>query len=62
LGGRPGTVLFVLGSSDVPVEWADSELWLGKADATGFMLSTELAGLVFQEQSDEDLTFLARRE
>lgn len=58
---QPGTVVFVLGSPGVPAEWADPATWLGRADAAGFMLDTEVAGLVFQEESDEDLTLLSRQ-
>lgn len=58
--GKPGIVVFVLGSPDIPAEWADPATWLRKAEAVGFMLDTEVAGLVFQEQSDEDLTLLGR--
>ncbi len=59
--GKPGTVVFVLGSPGVPAGWADPATWLGKADAAGFMLETEIAGLVFQEESDEDLRLLGRQ-
>lgn len=58
---KVGTVVFVLGSLDVPAQWADPATWLGKADAKGFMLDTEVAGLVFQEESDEDMTLLSRQ-
>jgi hypothetical protein len=59
--GKPGTVVFVLGSPDVPAEWSDPQVWLGRADAAGFMLDTEVAALVFEDESDEDLVFLGRR-
>jgi hypothetical protein len=58
--GKPGCVRFVLGSSDIPPEWACTKDWLGKEDVEGFMLDNEIAGLVFQYQSDEDLEFIGR--
>jgi hypothetical protein len=57
---KSGRVKFVLGSSNVPVDWACTKDWLGKEVAEGFMLDTEIAGLVFQYESDEDLEFLGR--
>ena len=59
--GRSGTVLFVLGLPGVPADWASPEDWLGKPNAEGFMLEVEGAGLVFEEESDEDLEFLGRK-
>jgi hypothetical protein len=59
--GRPGTVVFVLGSPDIPADWIAVATWLGKTDPVGFMLDTEVGGLVFQKESDEDLDFLARQ-
>ena len=58
--GTPGTVVFVMGSPDIPVEWSAPETWIGKA--AGFMLNTEAAGLVFEEESDEDLSLLRRQQ
>jgi hypothetical protein len=60
-GGKPGFVLFTLASSEVPAEWASTKDWLGKEGAEGFMLDTELAGLVFEYENDEDLEFLGRK-
>jgi len=59
--GRPGTVIFVLGSPDTPAGWANPDEWLGKAVAGGFMLDVDGAGWVFEEESDEDLTFVGRK-
>jgi hypothetical protein len=59
--GRSGAVLFVLGVAGVPAEWASLEDWLGKSYAEGFMLEVEGMGLVFEEQSDEDLELLGRK-
>jgi len=59
--GRPGTVVFVLGSADVPAEWADPETWPGKPNSEGFMLDVTGAGLVLLDESDEDLEFLGRQ-
>lgn len=59
-GGRRGHVVFVLGSANLPPDWADwasTEDWLGKKDAEGFMLDVEGMGLVFEPESDEDLEF-----
>lgn len=50
--GKPGTVVFVFGCSEVPADWD----WLGEVE--GFMLDTETGGWVFQNESDEDLEFL----
>ena len=60
--GRPGTVVFVLGQPGIPAEWAKPEDWIGNPNAEGFMLDTELTGLVFQSESDEDLDFLERKQ
>jgi hypothetical protein len=59
--GKPGRVVFVLGSSEVPADWACMKEWLPKEDAEGFMLDTEVAGLVFEYESNEDLKFLGRK-
>jgi len=59
--GKSGTVLFVLGQPGVPEDWASPEDWLGKPNAERFMLEVNGAGLVFQEESDEDLDFLGRK-
>jgi hypothetical protein len=55
--GSPGAVLFVIGRPGVPAEWGSPEEWLAPE---GFMLETESAGLVFEDESDEDLEFLER--
>jgi hypothetical protein len=60
--GKPGRVLFVLGSVEAPADWACMKDWLGKEHAEGFMLDTEVGGLVFECESDEDLIFLGRKE
>jgi hypothetical protein len=59
--GKPGCVVFVLGYSDVPVAWVGMPDWLGKEHGEGFLLDTEVAGLVFECESDEDLEFLRRK-
>jgi hypothetical protein len=56
--GRPGVVVFVVGAANNPPEWEPFD-WL--ASPEGFMLDTEVAGLVFQPESDEDLDFVARK-
>ncbi len=58
-GGSKGRVEFVVGSGDLPPEWASSEEWFREEFGRGFMLNTERAGLVF-ECDTEDLAFLAR--
>ena len=58
--GKPGTVLFVLGLPRVPVEWASSEDWLGTNE--GFMLTVDGVGPVFENESDEDLDFVGRKQ
>ena len=60
--GMCGTVLFVLGRPGVPAEWALPGDWLGKPNAEGFMLDVDGVGLVFEEESDEDLELLGRNE
>jgi hypothetical protein len=59
--GKPGRVLFVLGSLEVPPDWSCMNDWHGKQEAEGFMLDTEVAGLVFECESDEDLEFIGRK-
>jgi hypothetical protein len=59
--GKPGRVVFVLGSSKVPQEWTDAKSQLGKENAAGHMLDIEGVGLVFEGESNEDLKFLARK-
>jgi hypothetical protein len=59
--GSSGKVLFVLDLPGVPPDWASPEDWLGKPDAEGFMLEVEGMGLVFEDESDEDLEFLTRK-
>lgn len=54
-----GRVVFVLGTASFapaysPADW----LYLGR----GFMVEYDQAGLVFSEQSDEDLVLVARAE
>jgi hypothetical protein len=58
--GKPGTVLFVLGVPGVPVEWASPDDWLGRTE--GFMLAVDGTGLVFENESDEDLDFVGRKQ
>lgn len=60
--GKPGCVLFVLGSSEIPSDWASQIDWFVKEYKEGFMLDTEIAGLVFEYESDEDLEFLSRKQ
>lgn len=59
--GKPGYVVFVLGSSNIPEVSAGSSDWFAKQYREGFMLDTEVAGLVFEQESDEDLEFVARK-
>lgn len=59
--GTPGTVSFVLGLPGVPPDWASPEDWLGEPNAEGFMIEVDGVGLVFEEESDEDLRFLGRK-
>ena len=59
--GKPGHVFFVLGSSDVPQEWTAAKSQFGKENAAGYMLDVEGVGLVFEDESDEDLKFLERK-
>jgi hypothetical protein len=59
--GKPGRVVFVLGSSEVPQEWKDTKSWLGKENTAGYMLDIEGVGLVFEDESDEDLEFFGRK-
>lgn len=58
--GRPGIVLFVMGSNDNPVEWAGWPEWLADMEDGGFMLDVEGVGMVFERDGDEDLEFLGR--
>jgi hypothetical protein len=60
--GKPGRVVFVLGSGNLPTPWSENEKWFREKYGTGFMLDTEWAGPVFQHESDEDLQFLGREE
>lgn len=60
-GGRPGHVVFVLGSSNVPEDWTEAIDWFVNEYREGIILDTDLAGLVFQHESDEDLEFIGRR-
>ena len=60
--GTPGCVMCVLGSRDVlDDEWESMRGWLEQEYGEGYMLDTELAGLVFEYESDEDLEFVARK-
>jgi hypothetical protein len=60
--GRSGTVLFVLGQPGVPAAWASPEDWPGQPAAGGFLLEVDGAGLVFEEESGEDLQLLGRKQ
>ncbi|MDB4637925.1 hypothetical protein OAF24_03410 [bacterium] len=59
LAGYSGIVRFVLELPGVPAGWEQSEEWLGTEK--GFMLEVESMGLVFNDESDEDLDFVARK-
>ena len=59
LDGKSGTVKFVLGLPGVPKGWEQPEDWLGTN--SGFMLEVESMGLVFYNESGEDLEFVARK-
>ena len=59
--GKPGHVVFVVGSSEVPPEWTAAKSQFGKENAAGYMLDIEGVGLVFEDESDEDLEFLGRK-
>jgi hypothetical protein len=56
--GSPGSVLFVLGATLVSAEYAG---WIEQEITEGFMLDTEVAGHVFEPESNEDLEFLGRK-
>jgi hypothetical protein len=58
--GKPGRVLFVLGSPEVHGD-ASNMNWFCKEYSEGFLLDTEVAGLVFEDESDEDLEFVGRK-
>jgi hypothetical protein len=57
--GTPGRVFFVLGLPGVPVEWTSPGLF---ETSEGFMLELDNGALVFENESDEDLDFLGRKE
>jgi len=58
--GNPGTVVFVLNVPGVPEYWASSREWFLEEYGEGFMLDVEGPGLVFQNESDEDLDLVSR--
>ena len=60
LSGKPGKVLFVLGLPGVPPEWESSDEWLGTKE--GYMIDVNGLGWVFQNESDEDLVFVNRKQ
>ncbi len=60
--GRPGRVIFVLGSPDNPPEEFGSYDWYVETENGGFMLEVEGVGLVFESVSDEDLQLVERYE
>jgi hypothetical protein len=43
--GRPGHVVFVVGSPDVPQEWAGQMDWFREEYGGGFMVEVQGAGL-----------------
>ena len=58
--GDPASVVFVLGNQ-LPSEWSASEHWFLEQYGQGFMLDTQVAGLVFECESDEDLKLVERK-
>ena len=61
-GARSVTLLTgTLLSTEVLADWSGTKDRLGKEHSEGFMLDTELAGPVFERESDEDLEFLGRK-
>jgi hypothetical protein len=59
--GRPGRVIFVLGSTENSPVDGDSHEWLAETETGGFMLEVEGVGRVFEHNGDEDLTLEERR-
>jgi hypothetical protein len=60
LAGKPGKVLFVLGLPGVSADWVSPEECLD--ETKGFMLEVDDMGFVFQNESDEDLEFVERKQ
>ncbi|MGQ0633912.1 MAG: hypothetical protein ACT4QC_04835 [Planctomycetaceae bacterium] len=58
--GKPGRVLFVLGRPEVVEGWRDLMAHLSETERQGFAVETELAGVVFEPEADEDLEFCGR--
>ncbi len=58
--GRPGRVIFVLGSPDNLHEEISNHDWLAETENGGFMLEVEGVGLVFESDADEDLQLIER--
>jgi hypothetical protein len=60
--GSPGRVVFVLGSPGVATEWVPLKDWFAESYPGGFLLDVDAAGLVFHEESEEDLEFVRRKQ
>lgn len=61
LAGEPGKVLFVLGTNDSSAEFEGSLDWYASEYGKGFLIDHGEYGLMFIQESDEDLKLVSRR-
>lgn len=59
-GGKSGRILFVLGRPEVVDGCRDFMDSISKIEREGFAVESEIAGVVFEHESDEDLEFCGR--
>ena len=60
LSGEPGKVLFVLGTNDSVAEFDGSLDWYVSEYGSGFMIDHAVYGLMFFQESSEDLELVSR--
>ena len=61
--GKPGRVVFVFRSPEIPPGWSASDMdWFLEEHGEGYMLETEIAGRVFENESEGDLEFVSRKQ
>lgn len=58
--GVSGRIVFVLGFDDFLPEFVVDKEWFFEEFCQGFMVEQSGGGLIFQQESDEDLKFVRR--
>lgn len=60
--GESAEIVFVIGRDEFEGDFAKQRDWFKSEYGRGFMLTCQSMGLTMQEEADEDIAFVSRRD